>query len=46
MLGDAKVDELGNVLSQNDGTAMYLDKDTEDHEINVTYLMNCDFPFL
>ncbi|URE36285.1 Tetratricopeptide repeat [Musa troglodytarum] len=36
MLGDAKVDEHGNVLSQNDGTAMYLDKDTEDHEINIT----------
>lgn len=35
MLGDAKVDEHGHVLSQKDGTAMYLDKDGEDHEINV-----------
>lgn len=32
MLGDAKVDEHGNV---NDCSAMYVDKDGEDHEINI-----------
>nr|CAD1837361.1 unnamed protein product [Ananas comosus var. bracteatus] len=36
MLGDAKLDEHGNVHSQQDGTAMYLDKDGEDREINIT----------
>lgn len=35
MLGDAKVDENGNV---KDCSAMYLDKDGEDHEINVNFL--------
>ncbi|CAL5405953.1 unnamed protein product [Camellia sinensis] len=34
MLGDAKVDEHGNVNITKDGNAMYLDKDGEDHEIN------------
>jgi anaphase-promoting complex subunit 6 len=34
MLGDAKVDEHGNLLDQNDGS-IYFDKDAEDHEINV-----------
>ncbi|XP_073103970.1 anaphase-promoting complex subunit 6 isoform X2 [Elaeis guineensis] len=36
MLGDAKVDEDGNVHAQKDNSAMYLDKDGEDHEINTT----------
>ncbi|XP_008787886.1 anaphase-promoting complex subunit 6 isoform X2 [Phoenix dactylifera] len=36
MLGDAKVDEHGNVHAQTDNSAMYLDKDGENHEINIT----------
>ncbi|KAG1366329.1 hypothetical protein COCNU_13G001190 [Cocos nucifera] len=36
MLGDAIVDEHGNVHAQTDNSAMYLDKDGEDHEINIT----------
>ncbi|KAJ6845057.1 anaphase-promoting complex subunit 6 [Iris pallida] len=36
MLGDAKVDDNGNVHDQKDCTAMHLDKDGEDHEINIT----------
>lgn len=36
MLGDAKVDEDGNVHAQKDNSSMYLDKDGEDHEINVS----------
>ncbi|PKU79234.1 anaphase-promoting complex subunit 6 isoform X1 [Dendrobium catenatum] len=36
MLGDAKVDEHGNVNSPKDCSPMYLDKDGEDHEINIT----------
>lgn len=40
MLGDAKLDEHGNVHSQQDDTAMYLDKDGEDREINVWFLLN------
>ncbi|KAE8789356.1 anaphase-promoting complex subunit 6 [Hordeum vulgare] len=35
MLGDAKVDEHGNVLDQDDGSDIYFDKDAEDHEINI-----------
>jgi anaphase-promoting complex subunit 6 len=35
MLGDAKVDEHGKVLDQDDGSDIYFDKDSEDHEINV-----------
>jgi anaphase-promoting complex subunit 6 len=35
MLGDAKVDEHGNVLDQDDGSDFYFDKDAEDREINV-----------
>ncbi|XP_039126591.1 anaphase-promoting complex subunit 6 [Dioscorea cayenensis subsp. rotundata] len=35
MLGDATVDEHGNVQDQNDSSAMSLDKDGEDHEINI-----------
>jgi anaphase-promoting complex subunit 6 len=35
MLGDAKVDEHGNLLDQDDGSDIYFDKDAEDHEINV-----------
>ncbi|KAL7186188.1 hypothetical protein ACSBR2_028024 [Camellia fascicularis] len=35
MLGDAKVDEHGNVNITKDGNVMYLDKDGEDHEINI-----------
>ena len=35
MLGDAKVDEHGNVNDTKDSNVMYLDKDGEDREINV-----------
>ncbi|XP_022984323.1 anaphase-promoting complex subunit 6-like [Cucurbita maxima] len=35
MLGDAKVDEHGNVLDNKDHSGMYLDKDSEDREINI-----------
>lgn len=35
MLGDAKVDEHGNVTDTKDYNSMYLDKDGEDREINV-----------
>uniref|UniRef100_A0ACD5XIL1 Uncharacterized protein n=1 Tax=Avena sativa TaxID=4498 RepID=A0ACD5XIL1_AVESA len=35
MLGDAKVDEHGNLLDQDDGSDIYFDKDAEDHEINI-----------
>lgn len=35
MLGDAKVDEHGNVYDTKDCNAMYLDKEGEDREINV-----------
>lgn len=41
MLGDANVDEHGNVLDNKDHSGMYLDKDCEDREINVlcNYIM-------
>ncbi|ONL95779.1 Anaphase-promoting complex subunit 6 [Zea mays] len=35
MLGDAKVDEHGNVLDHDDDSDIYFDKDAEDHEINI-----------
>lgn len=35
MLGDAKVDEHGNVYDTKDCNVMYLDKYGEDREINV-----------
>ncbi|KAA8526750.1 hypothetical protein F0562_009021 [Nyssa sinensis] len=35
MLGDAKVDEHGNVSDMKDYNVMYLDKDAEDREINI-----------
>lgn len=35
ILGDAKIDEHGNVVDQDDGSDIYFDKDAEDHEINV-----------
>lgn len=38
MLGDAKVDEHGNVHAAQDSSMMYLDKEGEDHEINVSSL--------
>lgn len=38
MLGDAKVDEHGNVDDLKDCNIMYLDKDGEDREINVNCL--------
>ncbi|KAF9618174.1 hypothetical protein IFM89_000643 [Coptis chinensis] len=34
MLGDAKVDEYGNVIGLKNSNVMYLDKDGEDREIN------------
>ena len=40
MLGDAKVDEHGNVLDNKDHSGMYLDKDSEDREINVLLSYN------
>ncbi|KAI3838973.1 hypothetical protein MKX03_031071 [Papaver bracteatum] len=36
MLGDAKVDEQGNVLDVKDFNVMYLDKEGEDREINIS----------
>lgn len=36
MLGDAKVDEHGNITYTRDCNIMYLDKDGEDREINVS----------
>ncbi|CAN6558286.1 hypothetical protein ACFX2I_007791 [Malus domestica] len=36
MLGDAKVDEQGNLYDTKDSNIMYLDKDGEDHEINIS----------
>ncbi|CAN1297548.1 Anaphase-promoting complex subunit 6 [Linum perenne] len=38
-LGGAKVDEDGNVYDTKDPNAMYLDKDGEDREINVSSFM-------
>ncbi|KAJ3674101.1 hypothetical protein LUZ60_006093 [Juncus effusus] len=35
MLGEAKVDEDGNVISQKDSNLMHLDKDSDDHEVNI-----------
>ncbi|KAK6132597.1 hypothetical protein DH2020_033699 [Rehmannia glutinosa] len=35
MLGDAKVDEHGNITDTKDYNSMYLDKDGEDREINI-----------
>ncbi|KAK9085697.1 hypothetical protein Sjap_026108 [Stephania japonica] len=35
MLGEAKVDEHGNVLDSKDCNAIYMDKDGEDCEINI-----------
>lgn len=39
MLGDAKVDEHGNVLDVKDCNILYLDKDGEDREINVSFIL-------
>ena len=39
MLGDAKVDEDGNVYDTKDINVMYLDKDGEDGEINVSFCL-------
>ena len=36
MPGDEKFDEHGNVYGIKDNSAMYLDKDGEDHEINTS----------
>ncbi|XP_021287757.1 anaphase-promoting complex subunit 6 [Herrania umbratica] len=36
MLGDEKFDEHGNVYDAKDNSAMYLDKDGEDREINIS----------
>ncbi|GAB2230997.1 hypothetical protein Droror1_Dr00027280 [Drosera rotundifolia] len=36
MLGDAKVDEQGNVSDLTNSNNMYLDKDGDDHEINIS----------
>ncbi|KAG5522695.1 hypothetical protein RHGRI_034737 [Rhododendron griersonianum] len=41
MLGDAKVDEHGNVNITKDCSVMYLDKDGEDREINVIFFPLC-----
>ena len=35
MLGEAKVDEHGNISDTKDCNVMYMDKDGEDREINV-----------
>lgn len=39
MLGEAKVDDDGNVYDMKDSNVMYLDKDCEDREINVSSLL-------
>ncbi|KAF3777011.1 Anaphase-promoting complex subunit 6 [Nymphaea thermarum] len=39
MLGDAKVDEHGNVKTSGDCNVAYLDKDGEDREINISSAM-------
>lgn len=36
MLGDAKVDEHGNITDAKDYNTMYLDKEGEDREIDVS----------
>lgn len=36
MLGDARVDDDGNVSDIKDSNVMYLDRDCEDREINVS----------
>nr|KAJ0197835.1 hypothetical protein LSAT_V11C700382240 [Lactuca sativa] len=36
MLGEAKVDEHGNFSDTKDSNVMYLDKDSEDREINIS----------
>lgn len=36
MLGEAKVDDDGNISDTKDSNVMYLDKDGEDREINVS----------
>ncbi|KAL2943636.1 Anaphase-promoting complex subunit 6 [Bienertia sinuspersici] len=36
MLGDAKVDDHGNVSNTKGGNVMYLDKDSHDREINIS----------
>ncbi|BAT89487.1 anaphase-promoting complex subunit 6 [Vigna umbellata] len=36
MLGEAKVDDEGNVSDTKDSNVMYLDKDCEDREINIS----------
>jgi anaphase-promoting complex subunit 6 len=40
ILGDANVDEHGNLYDTNDSNLMYLDKGGEDHEINVRFPPN------
>lgn len=40
MLDDAKVDEHGNLNDTKDSNIMYLDKDGEDHEINVRFSLS------
>ena len=48
MLGEAKVDDDGNVSDTKDTNVMYLDKDSEDREINVSsfsgfcFVLNCN----
>lgn len=37
MLGDAQVDEHGNITDTKDCHIMYLDKEGEDREINVSF---------
>jgi len=48
MLGDAKVDEHGDVYDTKDCNVMYLDKDSEDREINVSFFLmrSCSFSCL
>uniref|UniRef100_A0A0D9VRN4 Uncharacterized protein n=1 Tax=Leersia perrieri TaxID=77586 RepID=A0A0D9VRN4_9ORYZ len=48
ILGDAKIDEHGNVVDQDDGSDIYFDKDAENHEINAleclvdNYMLTCE----
>lgn len=45
MLGEAKVDEHGNVYDTKASNAMYLDKYGEDREINVNFNFSLVFLF-
>lgn len=41
MLGDGNVDDHGNIIDAKECSSMYLDKDGEDREINVSSFTAC-----